>query len=136
LGLGQSINVLGERSAPRVGPLARRDQLAHPGPAPSEALARTYTRKYTAPRRGHARERLLLMGQITLYLDADTERTLKAEATASGVSLSRWVAGAIRAQAGDRWPASVAALAGAWADLPEVEALRAAEGEDVPREPL
>lgn len=76
------------------------------------------------------------MGQVTLYLDAETEKTVKAAASSSGVSVSRWVAGAIRARCGDRWPPSVAALAGAWADLPEVGELRAAEVPDLPREPL
>ncbi|HBL31382.1 MAG TPA: CopG family transcriptional regulator [Acidobacteria bacterium] len=76
------------------------------------------------------------MSQLTLYLDAETESRMKAAAKASGVSLSRWVAGLIREKTANRWPDSVAQLAGAWADFPTAEEIRAGLGEDAPREPL
>ena len=76
------------------------------------------------------------MGQVTLYLDTDTERAMKKAAGAAGVSLSRWVAGLIREKASGEWPRSIAKLAGAWADMPEIAELRAAMGKDVPREPI
>lgn len=76
------------------------------------------------------------MGQLTLYLDSETERQVKAAAKAAGTSLSRWVAGLIREKTANRWPESVVRLAGAWPDLPSLEEIRAEEGEDVTRQPF
>ncbi len=75
------------------------------------------------------------MGQLTLYLDSDTEMQMKAAARSAGVSLSRWVVGLIRKETAEQWPASVVELAGAWPDMPSLEEIRGSEGEDVPREP-
>ncbi len=76
------------------------------------------------------------MGQVTLYLDTDTEKQMKAAAASAGVSQSRWVAGLIRQKTTDEWPESVVKLAGAWPDMPSAEECRVDEGEDAPREPL
>ncbi len=76
------------------------------------------------------------MGQVTLYLDRETEKKMKAAAGSAGVSNSRWVAGLIRDKTADEWPRSIVELAGAWPDMPSLEEIRAGEGEDVPREPL
>ncbi len=76
------------------------------------------------------------MGQVTLYLDAETEARLKSAAKEAGVSQSRWVATLIQQKTADEWPPWVARLAGAWADLPTAEELRAGGPEDIPREPL
>ena len=76
------------------------------------------------------------MGQVTLYLDAETEKKMKTAAGSAGISLSRWVAGLIREKVADEWPSDVAGLAGAWRDVPTAEEIRAGEGEDVPREPF
>jgi hypothetical protein len=76
------------------------------------------------------------MGQVTLYLDPETEARLKSAAQAAGISQSRWVAALIQAKTATEWPASIARLAGAWADLPTAEELRAGVPEDVPREPF
>lgn len=76
------------------------------------------------------------MGQLTLYLDAETENKVKTAAKAAGVSQSRWVAELIREKTATRWPESIARLAGAWADFPTAEELRSGLGEDVPRESL
>ncbi|HYU31993.1 MAG TPA: CopG family transcriptional regulator [Thermoanaerobaculia bacterium] len=76
------------------------------------------------------------MSQVTLYLDTETEEKMKTAAKAAGVSQSRWVADLIREKTAARWPDSIARLAGAWADFPTAEELRAGLGEDVPREPL
>lgn len=73
------------------------------------------------------------MAQLTLYLDDDTEARLKEAASAQGVSLSRWVADLIRERIATAWPASVAELAGAWADFPTSDELRKVP-EDLPRE--
>lgn len=73
------------------------------------------------------------MGQITLYLDPETEARLEAAAKASGLSLSRWVAGAIAQKTASEWPAAVASLAGAWRDAPTARAIREPSGRDLPR---
>jgi hypothetical protein len=70
------------------------------------------------------------MAQVTLYLDEE------AAAKASGLSQSEWVTKVIRQKIADEWPPQVAALAGAWLDLPEAEELRRERGQDAPRENL
>lgn len=74
------------------------------------------------------------MSQLTLYLDPETEAKLRAAAEASGLSLSRWVAGLIQEKAASEWPESVASLAGAWKEAPLARQIRAPAGRDVPRE--
>jgi hypothetical protein len=76
------------------------------------------------------------MGQVTLYLDSETEAKLKGAAKAAGLSQSRWVAALIQEKTATEWPASIAQLAGAWAELQTAEELRTGEPEDVPREPF
>lgn len=76
------------------------------------------------------------MAQITLYLDENLEARLKAAAQAANLSQSRYVANLIAEKLNDEWPAAVAALAGAWPDLPETETLRATLGDDAAREPI
>jgi len=46
------------------------------------------------------------------------------------------VADLIREKTAARWPESVARLAGAWADFPTAEEIRAGLGEDLPREAI
>jgi hypothetical protein len=76
------------------------------------------------------------MGQVTLYIDSETEEKLKAAAKAAGVSQSRWVAELIREKTATEWPASVVQLAGAWAedDFPSLEEIRKGLPLDLPRE--
>ena len=76
------------------------------------------------------------MGQVTLYLDRETEAKVKAAAREAGVSLSRWVGEILRRRTASEWPASVARLAGAWKDFPTTKELRRGEGKDARREPL
>jgi predicted transcriptional regulator len=76
------------------------------------------------------------MAQITLYLDDELETRLRAAARAANLSQSRWVANLIAEKLHDEWPAAVAALAGAWTDIPEAAALRAELGQDAAREPF
>ena len=76
------------------------------------------------------------MGQLTLYLDPDTEAKIKAAAAADGKSLSRWVGDVLRKQTAREWPASVLRLAGAWKDIPSPGRIRRNPGRDVAREPL
>lgn len=76
------------------------------------------------------------MGQITIYLDVDTERLVKRHAKASGESASKWIAEAVRKRASDEWPADILSLFGTWKDedFPDVSSLRAGYGIDLPRE--
>lgn len=77
------------------------------------------------------------MGQITLYLDPETEEKMEAAARAAGTSKSRWVANLIRRQTAAEWPATIASLAGSWAaeDFPTLEEIRQELPEEA-REPL
>ncbi len=76
------------------------------------------------------------MGQVTIYLDDETEAKARAAAQGEGRSLSKWVAERIQQGARADWPASVQELAGAWSDLPSAEQLRRAAGKDVRRSRL
>jgi hypothetical protein len=76
------------------------------------------------------------MGQVTLYLDTETEARMREAAKAAGISQSRWLADLIRERTANEWPQSVVDLAGAWADMPTAEELRQSQGEDAPREPF
>jgi hypothetical protein len=76
------------------------------------------------------------MAQVTLYMDDDTVRRLRAAAEQAGLSMSAWLAQLVRERTRATWPAEVVALAGAWGDLPTAEELRAGSAQDVPREDL
>ncbi len=76
------------------------------------------------------------MGQVTIYLDAETEGRLNAIIKASKSSKSKWIADLIKEKAATSWPESIEALAGAWKDLPNAEEIRKTLGQDVAREPL
>ncbi|NEX16729.1 MAG: CopG family transcriptional regulator [Halochromatium sp.] len=74
------------------------------------------------------------MGQVTIYLDNETEARLKASAKNRGVPVSRWIAELVRERTATEWPEEVHQLAGAWPDLADVKVLRSGQGEDLPRE--
>jgi hypothetical protein len=76
------------------------------------------------------------MGQVTIYLDEETERTARAGAESDGVSLSKWIARRIETDARAEWPVGVRELAGAWPDLPSVEQIRRHLAKDVTRKRL
>lgn len=76
------------------------------------------------------------MGQVTIYLDDDNEKRLKAAAKAAGMPVSRWVAHLVQERASTVWPESVQQLAGAWEDFPELEAIRKPGEKDSTREAL
>jgi DNA-binding NtrC family response regulator len=76
------------------------------------------------------------MGQLTLYLDPETEAQLKRAAASSGLSMSKWAARAIREKAGEEWPPAVRELAGAWSDFADLREIREGTRDDLPREPL
>lgn len=72
------------------------------------------------------------MGQVTIYLDDESERKLKEAARADGVPVSRWVAETIRRRTRAEWPDSVRRLPGSWDDMERP----ATSGRDVERESL
>ncbi|OFZ95140.1 MAG: CopG family transcriptional regulator [Betaproteobacteria bacterium RIFCSPLOWO2_02_67_12] len=73
------------------------------------------------------------MGQVTIYLDEDTERKARDAARAEGVALSKWVARQLRRRPRGEWPEAVRALAGAWADAPSLETIRRYKAKDLAR---
>ena len=64
------------------------------------------------------------MGRITIYLDADTERTLLHIIDKSSILKSKWIAELIREKTSNTWPENIKKLAGAWKDLPTIEEIR------------
>ena len=76
------------------------------------------------------------MGQVTIYLDSETEKRLLNIVKKSGVSKSKWIADLIKEKTSHTWPDHIIDLAGAWKDLPTAEEIRAGVGEDAKREPL
>jgi hypothetical protein len=75
------------------------------------------------------------MGQITFYLDDDTESKMLNMVEKRGISKSKWIAELIREKASTTWPENVVNLAGAWKDLPSAEEIRREVGKDLRREP-
>ena len=76
------------------------------------------------------------MGQVTIYLDDQNEKRVKAAARAAGVSVSRWVANLVEGRTCNIWPDAVKELAGAWKDFPDLEIIRRADASDSTRETL
>lgn len=80
------------------------------------------------------------MGQVTIYLDEETQSLMKRAVRNAGVSQSRWIAQVIREKIHGEWPTDVAALAGAWPDALTAEEIRATysvdETADAKRETL
>jgi len=76
------------------------------------------------------------MGQVTIYIDDETEKKMIASAKAKKVSKSRWVTEVIREKVAREWPASVRELVGAWEDFPSTAELRSDVGQDTKREAL
>ena len=76
------------------------------------------------------------MGQITIYLDSETERKMINTIKKSGKSKSKWVAELIREKTASCWPENIINLAGAWSDLPTPEEIRKEMGHDVKRESI
>lgn len=75
------------------------------------------------------------MGQVTIYLDDETERLVREHVKASGESTSKWIAEAVKKRAKSEWPADILALFGTWKDddFPDAKELRHTAA-DLPRE--
>ena len=76
------------------------------------------------------------MGQVTIYLDPETERKMNKMVKKSGISKSRWIANLIQEKTADSWPDEIREMAGAWEDFPTAEAIRGEMGKDVERETI
>ncbi len=76
------------------------------------------------------------MGQVTIYLDDETEHKMNEAANLRRMSKSRWVADVIREKLVDQWPDSVRELAGSWQDFPSLEDIRNGTAPETPRESL
>ena len=76
------------------------------------------------------------MGQVTIYLDDETETILKRRVRKSGQSASSWIAEAVRRRAANEWPPEVLESLGSWgaADFPDAAELRKGYGQDAKRE--
>jgi hypothetical protein len=74
------------------------------------------------------------MGQVTIYIDDETEKKLLSMIENSGISKSKWIVDLIREKAYNSWPEKVLKLAGAWKDFPTAEEIRKEMGEDADRE--
>ena len=71
------------------------------------------------------------MGQVTIYLDYETEGKARAAARSEGVPLSKWVAKRIERRECGEWSDAARALAGAWPDLPSVRRIRKSIAGDI-----
>lgn len=76
------------------------------------------------------------MSQVTIDLDAETERLMIAKAAAMGLSKSKWIAQVIRKNLNDDWPEAVREIAGSWTDFPSAKALRETMPPDTQRETI
>lgn len=76
------------------------------------------------------------MGQVTIYLDDETEKKMIANARVMNLSKSKWIANVIREKLVDDWPDTVRELPGSWDDFPSLDELRTGPGTDTDREAL
>lgn len=74
------------------------------------------------------------MGQVTIYIDEETEKKMLQLIQKRRISKSRWIAELIREKAASTWPENVVKLSGAWKDLPTAEQIRKGMGKDACRE--
>jgi hypothetical protein len=76
------------------------------------------------------------MGQVTIYIDSETEKKMLNIVKKSGVSKSKWITDLIKDKTARTWPDHIFDLAGAWKDLPTAEVIRIGMAQDAKREPL
>jgi len=74
------------------------------------------------------------LGQVTIYLDFEIEKKMRAFVKSMHLSQSKWIANLIEEKIRNEWPESVRKLAGAWKDIPTAEEIRRTEGTDIKRE--
>ena len=76
------------------------------------------------------------MGQVTIYLDSETEKKMSTIVKKSGISKSKWISDLIKQKITTTWPENIVKLAGAWIDLPTAEEIRKNLAEDADRESI
>jgi hypothetical protein len=76
------------------------------------------------------------MGQVTIYLDSETEKKLGIMIKKTGISKSKWISDLIKQKITTTWPENIVKLAGAWTDLPTAEEIRKNMAEDADRESI
>ena len=76
------------------------------------------------------------MGQVTIYLDSETEKKMNNVIKKTGISKSKWISELIKQKITTTWPENIVRLAGAWTDLPTAEDIRKNMAEDADRESI
>jgi hypothetical protein len=76
------------------------------------------------------------MGQVTIYLDSETEKKMSNVIKKTGISKSKWISDLIKQKMASTWPENIVKLAGAWTDLPTAEDIRKNMAEDADRESI
>ena len=76
------------------------------------------------------------MGQVTIYLDSETEKKMNTMIKKTGISKSKWISDLIKQKITTTWPENIVKLAGAWTDLPTAEDIRKNMTEDADRESI
>ena len=76
------------------------------------------------------------MGQVTIYLDSETEKKMSNVIKKTGISKSKWISDLIKQKMTSTWPENIVKLAGAWTDLPTAEDIRKNRAEDADRESI
>ena len=77
-----------------------------------------------------------MMGQVTIYLDSETEKKMSTMIKKTGISKSKWISDLIKQKITTTWPENIEKLAGAWTDLPTAEDIRKNMAEDADRESI
>ena len=76
------------------------------------------------------------MGQVTIYLDSETEKKMSNVIKKTGISKSKWISNLIKQKMSSTWPENIVKIAGAWTDLPTAEDIRKNMAEDADRESI
>ena len=76
------------------------------------------------------------MGQVTIYLDSETEKKMNNVIKKTGISKSKWISDLIKQKMTSTWPENIVKIAGAWTDLPTAEDIRKNMAEDADRESI
>jgi hypothetical protein len=76
------------------------------------------------------------MGQVTIYLDDETERKMNAAIKSAHVSKSKWIAQLVQEKVANEWPQSIVEMAGSWDNFPSLEEIRQIPAADASRELL
>lgn len=76
------------------------------------------------------------MGQVTIYLNDETESKMKIAAKSMKISKSKWISKIIEEKVSTEWPLNVHEMAGSWNNFPNQDEIRSSYGEDAAREDI